>query len=133
MSGLLPTVVMPDDVRATKARLDPFALVLDRCVALCPQLPPYDHRSWADFYRGWRHFADADASWFHAAAEYDQADRYEEHLVTWQAYLAAKCPIAGPPFTRPKDTSMGSLSDVKTIAIAGAVVVVALTLRGVLR
>jgi hypothetical protein len=134
MSDLLPTVVMPDDVRAAKARLDPFARAVDRSVAVCPQLHPYVRRSWADFYRSWRQFADADASWFHAAAEYDAAKQYEEHLVAWQTQLASVCPIAGPPLTRPPgSSSTNSLNDMKTIAIAGAVVAVALAVRGITR
>lgn len=135
MSGIFPTVVTPDDVRASKARLDAFARSFDRSVAMCPRLHPYVRKSWSDFYRGWRQFADADASWFHAAAEFDAAQQYEEHLVAWQAQLAPLCPIAGPPLTRPAGAaSSGTLENtVKTVAIAGAVVAVALAIRGVTR
>jgi len=136
MTSLLPTVVTPDDVRAFKARLDGFARSLDRSVSMCTRVHPYVRTSWAEFYRGWRQFADADPSWLHAAAEYDAARQYEEHLIAWQTQLAPVCAIAGAPLTRPKVTgSPGSSLEntIKTVAIAGAVVAVALAIREVTR
>ncbi len=135
MSGLLPTVVTPDDVRASKARLDAFARAFDRSVTACPRLAPSIHQSWSDFYRGWRRFADADPSWFHAAAEFDAAQQYEEHLIAWQAQLGPLCPIAGPSLTRPPGaSSTGTVeTTIKTVAIAAAVVAVALAVREITR
>jgi len=136
MTNLLPTVVTPDDVRTMKARLDAFARAFDRSVSVCTRVHPYMRTSWAEFYRGWRQFADAEPSWLHAAAEYDAARQYEEHLVAWQRQLAPVCGIASAPLTRaPASSSSGSSleSTIKTVAIAGAVVAVALALREVTR
>jgi hypothetical protein len=133
--GILPLVVMPDDVRAAKARLDAFARSFQRTVSTCPLLPALTRRAWGDFYQGWRRFADTDASIFHAAAEYDAAERYEEHLLSWQAHLAQYCASAGPRLTRPQPPfSTASLeSTVKTVAVAGVVIAIAITLRSVTR
>jgi len=134
MTSLLPTVVTPDDVRAMKARLDAFARAFDRSVAACARLTPAMRASWAEFYRGWRQFADADPSWLHAAAEYETARQYEEHLVAWQGRIAPLCGVTGAPLTRAPATSAGSLENtIKTVAIAGAVIAVALALREVTR
>ncbi len=135
MSDFLPTVVMPDDVRAAKARIDSFARAMDRSVAVCPQLHPLVRRSWSDFYRNWRQFADADASWLHAAAEFETAKQYEEHVIAWQAQLGPLCAMTSPPLSRtPTSTSPAALqTTLKTVAIAGAVVAVALAVREVSR
>jgi len=134
MTNLLPMVVTPDDVRTMKTRLDAFARAFDRSVAACTRVHPYTRTSWAEFYRGWRQFADADPSWLHAAAEYETARQYEEHLVAWQRQLAPVCGIAGAPLTRAPASSGSSLeSTIKTVAIAGAVVAAALALREVMR
>ncbi len=133
MSAL--TIVTPNDVRALKARLDPFVRAFDCSVAACGELHPFVRGSWADFSRGWRQFAAADTSWLHAAAEYDAAAKYEQHLVAWQTQLAPVCPVLAPPFPRSsRPDASGTLgSTVKTVAIAGAVVAVAFALRGVTR
>ena len=136
MTGLLPTWFVPDDVRAIKARLDASARTLDRSVTLCPHVHPYVRRSWADFYRGWRTFADADASWLRASTDYETARQYEEHLVAWQRQIAPICGIAGAPLTRaqnPGSTESTLQTTIKTVAIAGAVVAVALAVREVTR
>jgi hypothetical protein len=134
MNGLLPTVHTPAEVHAYKARLDPFALALDRSVASCPHLDPTTRRNWAEFFRGWRRFCDADVGWLSAANDFAQAQQFEEHIIRWQAWLRPYCTIAAPPLTRapvvatpPSSTE----STIKTVAIAGAVIAVAFAVRAV--
>lgn len=135
MSGILPKFVTPDDVRAYRGRLDPFARAFDRSVAWCQAIDPATRRNWADFYAGWRRFCDTDASWTHASAQYDEAEKYEENLIRWQGWLGRFCQLGVPPLTRPPVSPETSSLEatVKTVAIAGAVIAVAVSLRSVVR
>jgi hypothetical protein len=136
MTSFLPTVITPDDVRAYKDRLDPFARAIDRGVSVS-RLDAYTRRAWSDFFRSWRSFCDAEPSWLHAAAEFNAAEHYEEHIIHWQARLAPYCPIPGPLLTRPVPKAPAPASSVentvKTVAVAGAVIALALSLRSVVR
>ncbi len=135
MSGILPKIVLPDDVRAYRGRIDAFARAIDRSVAQCSALDPFARRSWAEFYARWQEFCATEVSWLHTAAQYEETERYEEHLLRWQAYLAPMCRSAGPPMTRPGGAISASSTEgtIKTVAIAGAVIATALAIRAVTR
>lgn len=135
MSGVFPTVYSPEEVQSYKARLDPFARAIDRSVAMCTTLDPTTRRAWGEFSRGWRQFCDSEVSWMRAASDHEQAEKYEEHIIRWQTWLAPHCPIAAPPLTRPPPSKSATSveSTVKTVAIAAAVIAVAVAIKSVTR
>jgi hypothetical protein len=139
VGGILPRFVTPSDVRALKTRVDPFVRALDASVAACATLPAETRKGWEGFSKAWRSFVDEDDSWLHTAAQMDQGEAYEADLGHWQDLLAqSKCGTSTPrvtptnPTSSPEDTSRMH-GTIKTVAIAGAVVAVALGLRAVLK
>jgi hypothetical protein len=130
--------VTPSDVRDLKNRLDPYVRALDESVAACASLPQGVRDGWAAFSKAWRSYFDEEDSWWHTAAQMDQGEAYEGDVQRWQQMLAGyKCAPDAPPPTPTADDSTGGsdrwAGTIKTVAIAGAVVAVALGLRAVLR
>jgi hypothetical protein len=131
--------VTPGDVRDLKNRIDPFVGALDATVAACKGLPGGVATSWAAFSKRWRDFFNEDESWFHTAAQMDQAEAYECDLLHWQQMIqqANKCAPDAPTIT-PEDAAGAAggpqwAGTIKVVAIAGAVVAVALGLRAVMK
>jgi len=129
--------VTPADVRDLKNRIDPYVRALDENVVACVALPQGVRDGWTAFSKAWRSYFDEDDSWWHTAAQMDQGEAYEADVQNWQKMIAGyKCAPDAPPIT-PTDGG-GADSDrwsgtIKTVAIAGAVVAVALGLRAVLK
>ncbi len=139
VAGILPRFVTPSDVRALKTRVDPFVRALDGSVASCGTLPPQTRAGWEGFSSAWRSYVVEDDSWLHTAAQMDQGEAYEQDLAHWQDLLAqSKCGTSTPritptnPSSGPEDSSRMH-GTIKTVAIAGAVVAVALGLRAVMK
>lgn len=139
VAGILPRFVTPSDVRALKNRVDPFVRALDASVAACPTLLASTRAGWEGFSSAWRTYMVEDDSWLHTAAQMDQGEAYEQDLGHWQDLLAqSKCGTSTPritptnPSTSPEDSSRMH-GTIKTVAIAGAVVAVALGLRAVMK
>jgi hypothetical protein len=130
--------VTPADVRDLKNRLDPYVRALDSSVATCKGMPQGVADGWTAFSKAWRSFFEEDESWWHAAAQMDQGEAYESDIQRWQQMIAGyKCTPDAPPPTTTADGSTGGAErwagTIKTVAIAGAVVAVALGLRAVMR
>ena len=127
--------VTPGDVRDLKNRIDPFVLALDAAVRDCKGLSQDTATAWGDFSKAWRGFFNEDESWFHTAAQMDQAESYECDVRRWQDMLAKqKCAADVPPitFTNEGDGGGSALgSTVKVVAIAAAVVAAAFAIREV--
>ena len=129
--------VTPSDVRDLKNRLDPFVRSLDQSATDCKALPQGVADGWSAFSKAWRTYFDEDDSWWHTAAQMDQGEAYESDVQRWQAMIAGyKCAVDAPLPTPTADG--GGDSDrwsgtVKTVAIAGAVIAVALGLRAVIK
>jgi hypothetical protein len=129
--------VTPSDVRDLKNRLDPFVRSLDQSVTDCKALPQGVADGWSAFSKAWRTYFDEDDSWWHTAAQMDQGEAYESDVQRWQAMIAGyKCAVDAPLPTPTADG--GGDSDrwsgtIKTVAIAGAVIAVALGLRAVIK
>jgi hypothetical protein len=129
--------VTPGDVRDLKNRVDPYVRALDASVAACAALAQGVRDGWATFSKAWRAYYDEDDSWWHTAAQMDQGEAYESDVERWQKMIAGyRCAPDAPPIT-PEDGG-GKDSDrwagtIKTVAIAGAVVAVALGLKAVMR
>jgi hypothetical protein len=129
--------VTPSDVRDLKNRLDPFVRSLDQSVTDCKALPPGVADGWIGFSKAWRTYFDEDDSWWHTAAQMDQGEAYESDVQRWQAMIAGyKCAVDAPLPTPTADGGGGSdrwSGTIKTVAIAGAVIAVALGLRAVIK
>jgi hypothetical protein len=130
--------VTPSDVRDLKNRLDPYVRALDESVAACASLPQGVRDGWTAFSKAWRSYYDEDDSWWHTAAQMDQGEAYESDIQRWQQMIAGyKCAPDAPVPTPTGDDSTGGAErwsgTIKTVAIAGAVVAVALGLRAVLK
>jgi hypothetical protein len=139
VGGILPRFVTPSDVRALKTRVDPFVRAMDRSVAECAALAAETRAGWEAFSLAWRAYVDEEDSWLHTAAQMDQGEAYEQDLAHWQDVLGhSKCGTSTPritptnPPSTPDDTARMH-GTIKTVAIAGAVVAVALGLRAVLK
>lgn len=130
--------VTPGDVRDLKNRLDPYVRALDASVASCASLSHGVRDGWTGFSKAWRSYFDEDDSWWHTAAQMDQGEAYESDIQRWQQMIAGyKCAQDAPPPTPTADDSTGEADrwggTIKTVAIAGAVIAVALGLRAVLK
>jgi uncharacterized protein with NAD-binding domain and iron-sulfur cluster len=135
----LPYFVTPDDVRDKKARIDALLRGLDVAIVACPTIPDVDRQRWALFLAGWATFRDEPGSWFHTATQDEQASAYELDAKGWAEWFARQAcagtstaPSISTWGERPDDTSPGmreTKSTIKTVAIAGAVIAVALGLR----
>lgn len=130
--------VTPADVRDLKNRLDAYVRALDTSVASCKGLPQSVADGWSAFSKAWRSYFDEDDSWWHTAAQMDQGEAYESDIQRWQQMIVGyKCAPDAPMPTPTGDDSTGGAErwggTIKTVAIAGAVIAVALGLRAVLK
>ena len=127
--------VTPADVRDLKNRIDPYVRALDENVVACVALPQGVRDGWTAFSKAWRSYFDEDDSWWHTAAQMDQAESYECDVRRWQTLLAQqKCAPDAPPlsFTNEGGSGAGSFGGtIKVVAIAAAVVAAALAIREV--
>ena len=136
MSGILPKFVTPDDVRDIKNRLDPFVRALDATVSTCKSINPGTKDAWQNFSKAWRGFYDEEDSWMHAAAQYDNAESYERSIAEWQRIIGAACPVPGPkvdPPTSPSVVTSELQETIRTVAIAGGIIVALITVRSLAR
>ncbi|MEO8800820.1 MAG: hypothetical protein ABI551_23215 [Polyangiaceae bacterium] len=141
---ILPRFVTPTDVRDLKNRLDAFVRAEDAAVNACPSIPAGPRAGWKAFAASWRDYFGEDDSWLRAGAQMDEGQAYEEDLGHWQDTLATyACANAAAPRVSPLDPPSGGHGDdrdpsswqgtVKTVAVAGMVIAVALGLRAVAR
>jgi hypothetical protein len=134
---ILPKFVTPADVHDLKVRLDAYVRATDKAVADCAKLPEGVRAGWEQFSKAWRTFFDEEDSWWHTAAQMDQGEAYEADLARWQdmigQYQCNEAPRVTPSSGQddPSDTRwQGTL---KTVAIAGAVIAVALGVRAIVK
>jgi hypothetical protein len=135
---ILPKFVVPDDVRDLKNRVDPFVRAMDQSVADCKGLSEAVRTGWQGFSKAWRSYFDEEDSWLHTAAQMDQGEAYERDLARWQDWIAQfKCVESAPRITPSTDGDPAGSKNwsgtIKTVAIAGAVIAVALGLRAVVK
>jgi hypothetical protein len=137
----LPYAVTPDDVKDKKRRIDALIQGLDAAIAACVSITDVDRQRWALFVSGWAGFRDSEESWFHTAAQDEQAGAYEQDAKGWSDWYARQACSAAS--TAPSISTWGEAptnaadaaaakdtkSTFKTVAIAGAVVAVAVAIR----
>ena len=141
---ILPRFVTPTDVRDLKKRVNAFVIAEDRVVDACEAVPAGPRGSWKTFLASWQNYFAAEDSWLRAGAQMDEGEAYQDDLAKWQAMLATyKCAGATPPITS-IDPPIGGDSPsadapsawpgaVKTAAIAGIALALAMSLRAVSR
>ena len=135
---MLPKFVVPADVRDLKNRIDPFVRAMDGSVAACATVPDAVRSGWVAFSKAWRTYFNEDDSWFHTAAQMDQGEAYERDLAHWQDWITQfKCAESTPHIVPSTDGDPAGTKNwsgtIKTVAIAGAVIAVALGLREVMK
>jgi hypothetical protein len=135
----LPYFVSPDDVRDKKRRIEAMLAGLDAAIAACVAIGAIDRQRWALFLAGWAAFRDGEDSWLHTASQNEQADAYETDGRAWAEWFgrqACAATSSAPSIStwgeRPDadgESAHETKSTVKTVAIAGAVIAIALGLR----
>jgi hypothetical protein len=134
---ILPKFVTPADVHDLKVRVDAFVRATDKAVADCAKLPDGVRAGWEEFSKAWRAFFDEEDSWWHTAAQMDQGEAYETDLARWQdmvaQYRCAEAPRVTPSSGTDDASDTRFQGTLKTVAIAGAVIAVALGVRAVVK
>ncbi len=135
MSRILPRFVTPSDVADLKTRLDPSVRALDDAVERCKEaIGEPTRKAWRDFSAAWRNYFETENSWLHCAAQYDNGEAYEKQIADWQRLIATtSCRVAGPVLPSPTAAVDSFQDTVRTVAIAGAVIVAVIGLRSVVR
>jgi hypothetical protein len=136
VAGVLPKFVTPSDVRDLKNRVDTFVRALDQSVAACATMTDAQRAGWSAFSQQWRAYFAEDDSWWHTAAQMDQGESYERDVAHWQDWFSQfHCAPSAPRITPSSDAIEPTRwqGTIKTVAIAGAVVAVALGLRAVMK
>ncbi|MFI5296771.1 MAG: hypothetical protein ACHREM_01625 [Polyangiales bacterium] len=139
----LPYAVTPDDVRDKKRRVDALVQGLDAAITACAAITDADRKRWALFLAGWVGFRDSEESWLHTAAQDEQAGAYEQDAKGWADWYGKQAACSATS-NAPSISTWGERPDgdagvaketkstLKTMAIAGAVIAVALGLRSVM-
>ena len=132
--------ITPDDVRDYRTRLDATISAMDAKVGTCAGLDAGIRDGWAKFAAAWREFLKEEPSWLHTLAQYETTEAYEHDVAHWQDMIAkTDCALPTPrvvpgsndgPSPPSSDAWQGT---VRTVAIAGAVIAVALGIKAVLR
>ncbi|HEX7664377.1 MAG TPA: hypothetical protein VF407_07705 [Polyangiaceae bacterium] len=140
---ILPRFVTPTDVRDLKTRVDAFVRAEDAAVDACDAIPAGPRAGWKAFVASWNDYVAEDDSWLRAGAQMDEGEAYEEDLGHWQDALATYKCTGAVPHVAPLSPSWGGdggdhdgsswSGTIKTVAIAGIAVAVALGLRAVSR
>lgn len=140
---ILPRFVTPTDVRDLKNRLNAFVLGEDAAVDDCVAIPTGPRAGWKSFVASWQSYFAEDDSWLRAGAQMDEGEAYEADLAQWQSTIATyKCAGAAPPVSSldppfggndPREPPSAWPGAVKTVAIAGIAVALAMSLRAASR
>lgn len=126
--------VTPSDVRELKRRLDPTVRGLDATVDSCGKLDEGTRGAWKNFSSSWRKYFDEEDSWLHTAAQMDAGEAYEQDIHGWQVLIASRsCSLTSPVIQPPGAATAETLSTVKTVAIAGAVIAVIVGIKSVMK
>lgn len=133
MSGGIIRFITPADVRDLKIRLDPSVRALDDTVTSCSKLSDGTRRAWQAFSKAWRTYFDEEDSWLHAAAQHDTGEAYEKSIGDWQRIIGGACPVPGPKIEPPSSPSSELQGTIRTVAVAGVIITVLVTIRSVLR
>lgn len=128
--------VTPSDVRAIKTRLDPFVASLDGAISECPKVDSATREAWAGFITSWRTFVSSEEHFLTAASEFNMGCEYQSAIARWQRTLGTfACGVPGPSLPEPRASGgdTATMSTLRTLAIAGGVIALALTVRSLAR
>lgn len=104
MSGILPDIYLPSDMRALQARLLANLTATDRSVRQCNGLDQPTRSSWGLFYIAAYDFATLDPGFIFFGTHIDQGRGYEQDLYAWQQKIDHTCTLTLPevdPTKRP--------------------------------
>jgi hypothetical protein len=123
MSGILPSIWFPSDLRAVQQQLLADSAGVDQTVAGCPSLDAPTRASWASFYAGVKQFGSIDYGWTNTSgAAADQAQLLQRELFAWEQKLSTTCkltvPTVDPTKTAGADAASGLNNALKFGAIA---------------
>lgn len=123
MSGFLPTVWFPSDLRAVQQQLLADSAGVDQTVAACTSLDAPTRTSWGSFYAGIKSFASIDYGWTNTSgAAADQAQLLQRELYAWEQKLASSCKLTVPAVDPTKTTGADSASGLNQTLKYGAIV-----------
>ncbi len=127
MSGLLPDIYLPSDMRALQARLLAAAQGTDESVRTCSAIDTPTRASWGIFYIQLSDFASEDPGTIFFGSRVDRAKELETELFAWQQKIATTCkltvPKVDPNTLNPTGPSTDALVKAIQYASVAAVVV----------
>jgi len=123
--------VNDESVRALKLRLAPQFDATDRSVDACAALASDDRAAWKLFHASWSVYRAAPESYWWAASQYTEGERFEQQLAAWQDKLSGQCKLSTPRVKLPDEPPV--VSAVKWVAIAVGLGAAAYALRTVFR
>jgi len=124
--------VTPTDVHDFKHQIDPRFRSVDDDVSKCGSIPNASRQAWDDFSKSWRDFYAEEESWFHATAQMDRAETFEEELTDWQKKIEAyHCSLSAPIVTPESEKgSAGWSSALRWAGVAAGIVGAVWVIRG---
>lgn len=132
MSGILPDIYLPSDMRALQARLLAAAQGTDESVRTCSSVDQATRASWGLFYIQLSDFAGEDPGTIFFGSRVDRAKELETELFAWQQKIATTCKLTVPkvdPSNDPNAPKTDALvkavqyASVAAIVVGGAYVV----------
>jgi hypothetical protein len=123
----------PSDTEREKVRLDGLMRTTDAVVQTCGALTADERMGWAQFFAGWREFAQKEVGIF-SANECALTMQYGRDLAGWRATIQTRCAVPGPDPTSPANRPPDEAPAVVKWAVVGVVALsAALLVRSVLR
>lgn len=127
MGAILPSVIMPSDIRAVQARLTGAVGAVQNTVDACPGLDGPTRASWVAFAVGVTTYAQTPVHWYSntTGSMYDLGLSYEQQILAWQDLLQQKgCALTSPKFdpTPPTPALLDAVKwlSIGAVAVAGA-------------
>lgn len=103
MSGILPDIYLPSDMRALQARLLAAAQGTDESVRTCGAIDMPTRAAWGLFYIQLSDFAVEDPGTIFFGSRVDRAKELETELFAWQQKIAKSCALAVPKIDPSQD------------------------------
>ena len=123
-------VVMPEDVRLAKLRLDVKHKSVEEDVMRCASLPEPERRAFGVQVQAWRTFfcggqpgcAEPAVSFSQLGTQMDEVERFERQLYEWQRRLSVKCTMTLPieKVATEEEKTAASIKPVLMLAAAAA-------------
>ena len=124
MSGLLPGIIFPADIRAVQSELRAASAGVDLSFTGCPQIDPGTRSAWAAANRSIKEYCDIDVGFTNTTASlYETGLNHQKALYEWQELLkGSNCALKSPQidFTPPLPPINDALKWTAIIAVSVA-------------